>query len=130
MYKLAVAVASVFFAFIIWIIYLADTGSSSVFFYFVRSFPYGDKLGHSCLFGALTLFAILATRFRTLPVGSLSIYYGAAMVVLFVLCEEVSQAFISTRTFDLLDLLADILGILVAVWAAQLTTKYLTICST
>ncbi len=41
--------------FIGWVIYLANTGQSSIFFQLVRVIPYGDKLGHLFLFGFLIL---------------------------------------------------------------------------
>ncbi|MBT4194354.1 MAG: VanZ family protein [Gammaproteobacteria bacterium] len=126
MYKLAAVAAICFFSFILWVIYLANSGSNSIFFDFVRSFPYGDKLGHLCLFGILTLFVIVATRFRSFSTGSLRIYFGAAIVVIFVLGEEMSQAFIPGRSFDLVDLSADIIGILTFTYVATLIDKRLT----
>ncbi|MGL6162566.1 VanZ family protein [Microbulbifer sp.] len=123
--KLTTAMATSFFLFILWIIYLANSGSDSLFFDFVRSIPHGDKIGHFFLFGTLTLTVVVATRFRSFTVGWLNIYYGGALVALFVLGEEVSQVFIPFRTFDLADLIADSLGILVAIGVAYLIRKYL-----
>jgi VanZ family protein len=114
-----------FFAFILWVIYLANHGRPSLFFEFVQSFPNGDKLGHFCLFGTLTLLSIVATKFKSFPLGKLNIYYGFLLVALFVLSEELSQAFISTRTFDLIDLSADAAGILVSTCLAKAVEKRL-----
>ena len=124
MYRLIAVVAIGFFVFILWIIYLANTGGSSIFFDFVRSIPNGDKLGHLGLFGFLTLVAITGLRFRTLSCGKFNIYYGAVLVMLFVVGEEMSQAFIPSRTFDFIDLAADSVGIFLAVGLAYIVNRY------
>lgn len=114
MYKLIAAVAAAFTLFILWIIYLANTGGSSIFFSLVRAIPYGDKLGHFFLFGFLTFAVTAATRFKTFTWGRFRIFHGSMLVSIFVLAEELSQALIPSRTFDLVDLVADTLGILTA----------------
>ncbi|MFO7538775.1 MAG: VanZ family protein [Chloroflexota bacterium] len=126
MYRVISALAFCFFLFILWIIYLANTGSSSIFFNLVRSIPYGDKLGHVGLFGFLTLLAIVGSKFRSFSYGRLNIYYGAAIVFLFALGEELSQTFIPSRTFDFVDLVANSIGIVVSVGFAYLASKHLT----
>ncbi|AQU81524.1 MULTISPECIES: VanZ family protein [unclassified Halomonas] len=125
MHKFITALAVTFFIFIVWIIYLANTGGSSVFFDLVRSIPYGDKLGHFCLFGFLTLVVVAALRFRTITFGRFQVYYGAILVAVFALGEELSQALLPSRTFDFLDLTADALGILAASLVASLVNKKL-----
>lgn len=125
MHKLIVVAATTFFIFILWIIYLANTGSSCFLFGFVRSFPYGDKVGHFCLFGALTFGAIVGSRFRSFSLWRIKIYYAAVFVTIFVIGEELSQAFIPTRRFDLIDLTADALGIFVAIVLAYVVDKQL-----
>lgn len=125
MYKFIVILASAFFVFILWIIYLANTGGNSIFFDFVRSIPNGDKLGHLFLFGTLTFGVVVGTRFRSFTLGKLNIYYGVVLVAAFVVIEELSQAFIPTRTFDFIDLTADILGMLIAVCLAYFANIHL-----
>lgn len=112
MNKLAIAIALGFFVFILWVIYLANTGGSSLFFNLVGAIPYGDKLGHFCLFGILTFLFNLASHCKSFSIGRFRVYYGTAVVTIFVLAEEVSQGFIPSRTFDVMDLTADALGIL------------------
>ncbi len=111
MRKLFWALALGFFSFILWIIYQADSGGSNLFFDWVRRTPYGDKIGHFFLFGTLTLLVIPATGFRAWQPKGLPIFYGAIGVFLFVLLEEISQLFFATRTFDFIDLAADLGGI-------------------
>ena len=109
MHKLASIIAISFFGFILWVIYLANTGSSSVLFSLIKSIPYGDKVGHTGLYGTLTLLSIIALKFKTFNLGKISLYYGAGLVFIFVLCEEFSQLFIPSRTFDYLDMSANFL---------------------
>ena len=114
MYKIVSIMAICFFVFIVWIIYLANTGGSSIFFDFVRSIPNGDKLGHIGLFGLLTLLSIIGFRFKSVSVARFRVYYGVGIVLSFVILEELSQVFIPSRTFDLVDMLANIVGIALA----------------
>jgi len=103
--RILVLIAIGFFAFIGWVIYLANTGQKSV------AIPYGDKLGHFCLFGLLTLFINLAFKFKTLNLAGRPIYLAVLIVSTFVILEELSQFFIESRTLDFVDLIADFTGI-------------------
>ncbi len=111
MYRIAAFAASSFFLFTIWVIYLANTGGSSVFFNISNSTPYGDKIGHLILFGSFTFLLNFALKFRRFTLFSKSILTGTVCIVLFALGEEISQAFIATREFDLIDLASDAVGI-------------------
>lgn len=126
MYKLAALIAVLFFTFIAWIIYLANTGGDSIFFDLVRTIPYGDKIGHIGLFGFLTLFSIIGFKLRSFGFVKMRIYYGCIPVFLFVVIEEFSQIFISSRTFDSGDLAANMIGILIAVAICFAGRKHLT----
>lgn len=99
-----------FFAFILWIIYLADTGSSGLVT-LVHQVPYGDKLGHVLLYGLLTLLLNLTLKMHTLRWGRLRLLFGTFAVSLFALLEELSQAWLPYRTLDVQDLVADAIGI-------------------
>ena len=111
--RILVLIAIGFFGFIGWVIYLANTGQKSVFFDLVAVIPYGDKLGHFCLFGLLTLFINLAFKFKTMAVGGRPIYLAVLIVSTFVILEELSQYFVESRTLDFVDLIADFVGIAV-----------------
>jgi hypothetical protein len=102
-------------------IYLANTGQQSVFFDFVAHIPYGDKLGHFCLFGVLTLAANFTFKLKSFQGLSVKVYLGSIGVCIFVVLEEFSQFFIINRTVDALDLSADFIGILFF----NIVTKYL-----
>ena len=109
--RILVLIAIGFFGFIGWVIYLANTGQKSVFFELVAAIPYGDKLGHFCLFGLLTLFINLAFKFKTKNVAGRPIYLAVLIVSTFVILEELSQHFVESRTLDFVDLIADFAGI-------------------
>ncbi|HAU93221.1 VanZ family protein [Alteromonas oceani] len=107
--------ALAFLLFIVWVIYMANAGHNSVFFDFVAAIPYGDKLGHVGLFGTLTFLTVLASQFAGWTLNNTRLYFAAIAVTLFVIGEEISQAFIPSRTFDVADLSADAVGILLAI---------------
>ncbi|WP_405630050.1 VanZ family protein [Pseudoalteromonas sp. Ld20] len=112
MHKLISSLSVAFLGFIAWVIYLANTGQNSIFFELVRSIPYGDKVGHFCLFGLLTLGINFVFKLKSYSLISCNIYVGSTVVFLLALVEELSQYYIPNRTLDAFDLLADILGII------------------
>ncbi len=123
MHKITISVAVTFFILILWIIYLANSGGSNILFDTVKSIPNGDKIGHICIFGILTFMTIAALKFHVIKLWKLKIYNGALLVTTFVIGEEFSQAFIPSRTFDLIDLAADLVGITIAISLAILVNK-------
>ncbi|MDO6486998.1 VanZ family protein [Colwellia sp. 6_MG-2023] len=125
MHKLISIIAVAFLMFITWIIYLANTAQNSIFFELVASIPYGDKLGHFCLFGLLTLGVNFVFKLKSYTLISLNIYVGSTVVFFFVLLEELSQYFIPSRTLDITDLLADILGIITFSLVTKFISKHL-----
>ncbi len=112
-HKLIILISTGFFGFILWILYLANTGQQSLFFDLLVDVPYGDKISHLCLFGLLTLTANIAFKFKTILYLNRRIFLGTLLVIIFVIIEELSQHFIPTRTFDIQDLAADSLGIFI-----------------
>ena len=123
MHKLTITISSCFFLFIIWIIYLANTGQQSIFFDLVRLIPYGDKVGHFGLFGMLTLLANFASKFKVFKLGKVNVFWGTAAVFVFVTLEELSQHFMPTRTLDIYDYTADMIGILLFTWLSSTLAK-------
>ncbi|MBI3152234.1 MAG: VanZ family protein [Chloroflexi bacterium] len=111
--------AILFTIFIVSIIILADNGSLPPFIRSMYDFPNGDKLGHFILFGLLNFFVTRAFL-SALPSKSRSgVTLSVALTLaLGIALEEWSQQFFSSRTFDLVDLLASYLGLIVGGWAA------------
>ena len=120
-------IATGLFAFLVWVIGLANAGADAVFFDLAKAVPMGDKVGHFLLFGGLTLavnLALGARSFRLWRGAGCRVYVGTTAVAFVVVLEELSQAWFPTRTLDVRDLLADGLGIacfsaVTAWWAAR-----------
>lgn len=110
---------TLFFAlFIILIIVLADLGKLGILGV-LNQIPYGDKAGHFILYGILTLLLGLTFTSSLLhPNRKLITLRITLILALLIALEEWSQQFFSARTFDLIDLLASCLGILVGGWVA------------
>jgi polysaccharide biosynthesis protein VpsQ len=103
------------------IIFVADIKSTRYVLSFVGSIPFGDKLGHFFLIGIFAFLLNLSLSCRKVwrvLIGSLSVF---AIVTL----EEFSQIFIRGRSFDLTDLIADFLGILIFGKLAEIVFKRL-----
>jgi hypothetical protein len=111
--------AACFVLFMLVICTIANRGEGDRWWSFIHGIPYGDKLGHVGLMGALCLLCNLAVtprRYRFLPP-----FITRVTFILFVLVtlEELSQAFISTRSCDPLDWLADLAGLALGQLAAS-----------
>lgn len=97
--------------FIAVLVFVADRRGTRYLASFIGGIRYGDKIGHFLLMGGVAFFANLtfsSTMFRTKWITRASV-----IVAILVLLEEVSQIFVRGRTFDLTDLAADFLGILI-----------------
>lgn len=123
-----IALSTALFAFFIgWVIYKADTGQPCIFLDLVKIIPYGDKIGHFFLFGILAFGANLVFKHRGYCIGSISLPYGAMLIFCIDLVEELSQQYIPGRTFDFIDLMATLAGIVVfsIISYSRLVTRYL-----
>lgn len=111
--------ALVFAAFFVSIIVIANRGEGANWWPFIERLPMGDKIGHLGLVGALSLLFNFAFRLR--QPAWLPQRFTLVSLVLFVLLtsEELSQAFIPSRTCDPFDWLADLLGIVCGQWLAN-----------
>lgn len=98
-----------FLIFIACIIVLANLGYGPVLWGFMNNIPHGDKYGHFFLYGLMVIAIERILRFKIIGVS-------AIIVFLFALLEELSQMYINTRTFSLIDLFFSIAGIIVFEW--------------
>lgn len=114
--------ALILFALLLWIIYLADTGSRLPL-ELVRLLPFQDKLAHLLLYGLMTFVLNLALELKTLNIGPLRVYFGTFAVTVFAVGEELSQAWLPHRTLDAQDLLADAIGILLFTLASAMVFR-------
>jgi VanZ family protein len=102
------ALTTGFILFIIAIVVIADRGEGNQWWPFLADIPFGDKTGHVSLFGTLSLLCNLAFPSRRVC-GFVTI--TTLVLLAFISLEELSQAFIPGRTLDLVDWLADLLGL-------------------
>ena len=126
-----------FFIFISYIIFLADTADYNFAFRVVGHIPYGDKICHALLYGMMAFLLNYGLGFRRVLLpqhlqflcriktfsslrfkGAVATApYGSILVLTFAILEECSQYFIPSRTFDLWDLGADAVGVvLFSLW--------------
>ena len=80
---------------------------------FVGNIPYGDKLGHFVLMGGFSFLLNLVLSAKTFGFGKFNYLLGSLIVFVVVTLEEISQIFVSGRTFDWGDLIFDYFGIFV-----------------
>ena len=120
--RIAAGACLVFF---ITISVIADRGEGSRWWGFIDHIPQGDKLGHVLLVGTMALLCNLAIppqprawlpRFITLTT--------LLLLIVFTL-DELAQAFIPTRTCDIFDWLADLVGLALGQTSAAITGKTL-----
>lgn len=103
------------------IVWLANDGGFAHTFRWWRSLPGADKLGHFLLMGGFAFTLNLALGMRQFTFTHRRWLGGSAIVAVIVVLEEISQAWVPSRTFDLLDLTFDFLGILFFGWLAKKT---------
>lgn len=104
-------VAILFSLFLAFIIYSANTKADLIFFRLVKSIPYGDKVGHTLLLGTLTFLVNWAMQARTFIFQKFQILTGSCIIFLVITIEEFSQNWLDNRSFDLVDLGGNYLGI-------------------
>lgn len=95
------------------IIFLADRRGTRYMLGFVGNIPYGDKLGHFLLMGGFAFLLNLVLDARSFNFGKFRYLLGSLIVAIVVTIEEISQIFVSGRTFDWSDLIVDFLGIFI-----------------
>jgi polysaccharide biosynthesis protein VpsQ len=97
--------------FLVTMVIVADSGEGGWLFALAGKIPAGDKAGHFLLFGPVAFLVNLLWRAATTRLLGVRVLKGTAIVLAVVALEECSQVFFRSRTFDLLDLSADVLGI-------------------
>ncbi|MCI5159107.1 MAG: trypsin [Candidatus Electrothrix sp. AUS1_2] len=103
---------ALFFGFFLYIIYAADQGTLPFFIRRLYMFPGGDKVGHFILLGIASFFANQVLYPRHFLVFGKVFFVGSLIVLVAITAEEISQMFIVSRTFDLIDLSCSYLGVI------------------
>lgn len=109
---LVILAAFGFAAFFVALVVIANRGEGHQWWAFLDHVPYGDKLGHLGLAGTLSFLFNLALPMRHKSNWILGfITYPTIGLGVLLSLEELSQAFIPSRTCDLVDWLADLVGL-------------------
>jgi len=107
------ALTLLFAGFITWIIYQANMGFDNRILELARGMTHLDKVLHFALFGSFAYELSIALR-KSMRLSGIRIMHGVLVVAIFCLIEECTQMGIATRSFDLIDLGCDLLGIGIA----------------
>ncbi len=100
-------------------IWSANAGLPNSLLQIPKLLPFGDKLGHFLLFGALAALLDWGLNYRCWKPGQWPVPWGPTAVLAFAIGEEVSQAFLQHRSFDLLDAVADLGGVVLCTGAGR-----------
>lgn len=103
--------ASLFVAFLLCVLTIANRGEGGNWWGFLTAIPFGDKLGHLGLMGGLSLLCNLAFPPQRTDSYRRFITTTTLVILIIISVEEVAQAFIPTRTCDWFDWLADLVGL-------------------
>lgn len=118
------ATTAVFALFLIGLIFLANQGTETGPLSRIYAVPGGDKVGHFVLMGLLSFLVNLSLRGALVRLGRWYMLKGSLLVAMVVMLEELSQQFIESRTFSLVDLAVDFIGIWLFGRFAPLLIRY------
>ncbi len=96
-----------------YIIYSANTSKDFFVFTFIDKFPHSDKAGHFILMLIFSFLLNSSLKNRRLKILKPKILLGSLIVFSIITIEEFSQLNLDNRSFDLLDLACNYLGIVV-----------------
>lgn len=96
------------------IFYVAYSGKGSTYFSFLKHLPGGDKTGHVFLLFILSFALTWLSSFRSFQMKRLRMFYGIFATFTFITIEEFLQVLSPYRSFDLIDLMCNYLGIALA----------------
>ena len=113
MKKISIFFISLCTIFMVWIFFSADKGELPFFINKLYMFPHGDKIGHLLLIGTFTFLVqqILIIK-QSFDIQKKRASRAAFIITILITIEEISQYFIKTRNFSIIDLLFSYLGIL------------------
>ncbi len=80
-------------------------------------------MGHFILYGILALLFDFALNQANFKVHNLVISKAAIYEIIFAILEEFTQIWIDARSFDLIDGLADVLGVFSLIYGARWVVK-------
>lgn len=125
MQKFLLILTTVFTGIVFWVISIANSGSQHPLMAMLNYVPFGDKVAHFVLYGSFALLLIVASKLRFTQIGPCRIYTAALWVTCFVTIEESSHLFIDTRSFEIPDMIMNMLGIVTACLCARTVSEKL-----
>lgn len=113
-------VFSGYLLFLCQVILMKNLNLGNSIFGLVRDIPHIDKLGHFFLYGLLTYLLSIALKHKSIQLMTIRIRLAPVIMLLATFMEECSQIMQQFRTFSLLDMLANAVGVLcfsaLAIW--------------
>ena len=103
---------------IILIITLANSGKLPT--QQLSQIPHYDTIGHFILYGIAAFLIHRAFQRKMVNIFNYQISLGILLLSIFTIGEEILQQLIPTRTFSLVDLGADFLGIFIFFWVGEI----------
>ncbi|MDZ8238244.1 MAG: VanZ family protein [Nostoc sp. ChiQUE01a] len=85
-------------------------------------FPYFDTIMHFLLLGIAAYLGHLALNKRKIEIFNISLPLTPFIVIFFCILDEILQFFTPHRSFDLVDLAADLCGVVLFTWLAERQT--------
>ncbi|MEH1969493.1 VanZ family protein [Nostoc sp.] len=85
----------------------------------ISQIPYSDTILHFLLLGIAAYLGHLALNKRKIQIFNISLPMASLIVIFFCIVDEVIQLFSPYRSFDLVDLAADLCGIVLFTWLAE-----------
>jgi hypothetical protein len=109
------------------VVLAANFGIARPAFRALGRLPYGDKFCHVILVGILSFLVNRALLCRRFSVARVRLLVGSSILALLVVTEEFTQMAIPSRSFDVLDLAANLIGVILfgylATWWYRLDQK-------
>lgn len=85
----------------------------------LSQFPYFDTIMHFLLLGIAAYLGHLALNKRKVEIFNISLPLTPFIVIFFCIIDEILQLFSPHRSFDLVDLVADLCGVILFTWLAE-----------
>ncbi|MDZ8187677.1 MAG: VanZ family protein [Nostoc sp. ChiSLP02] len=85
----------------------------------ISQFPYYDTILHFLLLGIAAYLGHLALNKRKIQIFNISLPLTPFIIIFFCIIDEIIQFFVPYRSFDLVDLVADVCGIVLFTWLAE-----------
>ncbi|MGF2012674.1 MULTISPECIES: VanZ family protein [unclassified Nostoc] len=85
----------------------------------ISQFPYYDTILHFLLLGIAAYLSHLALNKRKIQIFNIFLPLAPLIVIFFCIVDEIIQLFVPYRSFDLVDLGADLCGIILFTWLAE-----------